>query len=682
MDFSYQGYKATDKYFAADKPDKAIAYIHMKAGSWFNNYMENNLIYKIKMSWEAYHGAYYLDGHKITYGGDQGELVNLPINHYRNIAQIMLNMVTANRPAFQARSTNLDAKSEVQTNLANGLLEYYMREKRLESTFKKAVEFAVVLGSAFIKLGWNATSGKIYDYIEPEEKINPTTGEENKPYPIYEGDATFDLLSPYDIIFDTSKAEWSKQQWVLIRTFQNKYDLAAKYPEYADKILKLKTKSDMDSKRFFLYPYDETTDVPVYEFMHKPSEALPEGRYLYYIDDEIILGDTVLPFKELPVYRITPSDFLGTPFGYTPMFDLLAPQSAINSLYSTILTNQNAFGVQNILNPRGNDVQVHQIGGGLNFIEYNAQFGKPEPLNLTYTPPEVFNFINMLEKAMETTSGMNSVVRGNPDAALKSGNALALVQSQALQFISGLQQSYIQLIEDVGTGLINILRDFAMVPRIAAIVGINNRSKMAEFTGDDLSTVNRVLIDVGNALSQTTAGRVQMAEQMLQMKIIDSPEKYIEVMNTGKLTALDGGQNNELLLIRSENEHLMSGDYLVQGIFSDKHSLHIREHRTVLADPKLRHEDPELIQRVSAHIQEHVSLLQNTDPNILAIFGENPLAPPGGTPAAPGTMAPEMPQMPAEMPGANPNAQLPQPAKPAVAPQGSTAFELPLTSGR
>ena len=53
---------------------------------------------------------------------------------------------------------------------------------------------------------------------------------------------------------------------------------------------------------------------------------------------------------------------------------------------------------------------------------------------------------------METLSGVNSVARGNPEASLQSGTALAMVQSQALQFMSGLQQSYIQLIEDVGTG--------------------------------------------------------------------------------------------------------------------------------------------------------------------------------------------------------------------------------------
>jgi hypothetical protein len=120
------------------------------------------------------------------------------------------------------------------------------------------------------------------------------------------------------------------------------------------------------------------------------------------------------------------------------------------------------------------------------------------------------------------------VARGNPDPKqnLRSGNALALVQAQALQYISGLQQSYIQLIEDVGTNLITLLQDFATVPRIAQIAGKSNATSMKEFSGGDLNSINRVVVDAGNALAQTTAGRVEMASQLIQMGMIKTPEEY------------------------------------------------------------------------------------------------------------------------------------------------------------
>ena len=106
------------------------------------------------------------------------------------------------------------------------------------------------------------------------------------------------------------------------------------------------------------------------------------------------------------------------------------------------------------------------------------------------------------------------------------------------------------------------------------------------------------------------------------------------VMNTGNLDYLTEGKMDEMMTIKGENEAMVRGEDVI-AIFSDNHSLHIKEHRDVLADYVLRR-DPELVQTVLDHMQEHINLLQTTDPNLLAIIGEQPLAPPGGTPAAPG----------------------------------------------
>lgn len=650
--------KSNDKYFAADDADVAVSHLMRKSREWFDCVVSYNHLDKIKKSWEAYHGYYFDKGHEITFGGEQGELVNLPVNHYRNIARHTLNIVTANRPAFQARATNTDYKSQEQVILANGLLEYYLREKRLERYLIKAVEYAIILGAGYIKMEWDANRGEIYDYVNPEEIFNEETGEygpaldnqgnPQKPFPIYDGDVTFRNLDPYNVVFDSTKESYDDNEWILVRTFKNKHDLAAKFPELHDEIVGLKSKSDYLKHNQSNKMLDETVDIPVYEFYHLKTESVPNGRYILYLSEDIVLMDSIMPYRNLPVYRIVPADILGTPYGYAESFDLLPLQDAINSLYSAVLTNQNAHAVQNVLVPRGTDIRVNQLSGGMNYIEYNAQAGTPSALNLTATPSEVFNFMNILEKAMETVSAVNSVTRGNPESSLKSGSALALVQSQSLQYASNLQRSYIQLIEDVGTGLVNLLKDFASTPRIAAIAGTNNRYKIQEFTGSDLVNINRVIVDAGNALSQSTAGRVQMAEQLLQMGVITTPEKYLEVMNTGRLDSMTANEVNEMSLIRSENESLSTGESEVVAVFTDRHSIHVREHRSVISDPKIRLADPELVGRVARHIQEHIDLLQNTDPNILALFGEQPLSPPGGTPNSPAGLAPDMPPANAE----------------------------------
>lgn len=663
-------------YFAADDSEELVNYLNKRSFSWFNTLSESNLLDKVERSWQAYHGQYYETGHAISRGGEQGELVNLAVNHYENIAQNILTMVTSTRPAFQARAVNTDYKSQAQTTLANGLLEYYMREKRLETYLKKAVEYAVVMGTGYIKMEWNSTTGKLYDYTDAQ--VDPITGEEIRAsYPIYEGDVEFNVMSPFDVVFDSTK-ETSKHDWQLCRTFKNKFDLAAKYPELEDEILAVRTKSEIQSRRIALSPYDETVDVPVYEFFHKPTEALPKGRYVLYLNNETILVDTVLPYRNLPIFRISARDILGTPYGYTVMWNLLPIQDAVNSLYSTIMTNQSTFGVQNIYAQRDANISMAELSSGLNLIEGDPGTNAPQALNLTQTPQEIFTFLQMLERAMETVSGINSVARGNPDPKqnLRSGNALALIQSQALQFISGLQNSYIHLIEDVGTNLVYLLQDFAAVPRIAEISGKASSSLMQEFTGDDLSDIHRVMVDVANALSQTTAGRLEIAESLLQMGLIKTAQDYLSVLNTGKLETMTEGPTKENMYIRSENEDLFSGATEVSALITDEHLLHIQEHKYVLSDAKLK-QDPALVERVLGHIQEHINIL--LDPSVAQILiglGQQPMQPmqPSIAPPQPGSPQGDPLQSDPEANSAELQTQmqgeLPSPAQPATASTG------------
>ena len=631
---------ARNIYFAADKPEVTVRYLDEKAKDWFSGVSDSSYLSKIERSWKAYYGEYYGgsgNSHGVSFGGESGELVNLAVNHYRNLARHIHVMVTGTRPAFQCRAINTDKKSLIQAKLGNGLLDYYMREMRLEEVLKQAVEYAIILGSGYIKLEWNSTKGKIYDYVEPEQSSitdededgNPLDEDGNilLPFPIYEGDVGFSLVSPYDVIFDSTKDYFDKNDWVVCRSKKLKYDLAAKYPEFADEITELDTvdKEQKGKGSSAFSKRNKTEDVFVKEFFHKRTESMPNGKYMLYVNEEIILEDTLLPYRSLPIYRITPSSIIGTPYGYTDMFDLLPLQEMLNSMYSTAATNINAFGVQSILSPRGAGIEAEQIGNGMQFIHYNDTAGKPSALQLTATSPEVYQMMALLEKTMETLSGVNSVARGNPEQSLRSGNALALVQSQALQFVSGLQQSYIRLLEDVGTGTINLLKDFASVPRIIAISGLNNTTEMKEFKSDDIKSINRVIVDAGNALMQSTAGRAQVAENLLQMGLIDNIDKYLMVLNTGNLDYLTEGKIDNLTLIKSENEALVRGE-VQQAIWSERHSMHIKEHMEVLNDTELK-KDPQLVQLVLDHVQEHANLLRTTDPALLSMIGEQPLAP-------------------------------------------------------
>ena len=623
------------KYFAAREAKKVADRLVDKSTVFYQRFNESGYYNLIRRAYLMYYNIdpdSYSDGHYINFTGEQGELVELKVNQYRNIAENMLNMITASRPLIEARAINTDSKSTIQTKLANGLLDYYMREKELEYYLRSACEHSIALGTGWIRMEWDGTAGEIIEY---DEELD---------VPIHEGDVTFEVLSVYDVSYDNTKDDPKKQDWYVVRTFKNKFDLAAKYPEFESDIVKLKTKNELQDNMYAFESFlgtDESDDVPVYEFFHKRTDSMPDGRYLMYLNSEIVLEDIPLPYDDIPIFRISPKNVLGTPFGYTPMFDLLPIQEAFNSLVSTIFTNQHTFGVQNILVPRGANIAIEALEGGLNIIEADVQNGmRPEALNLTQTPAEIFNFSNTLVQYMETISGMNSVVRGNPEASLRSGSALALIQGNAIQYMSGLAMEYNRLIENVGTALFKMLKRYANTKRVAAIVGEMNRSYLTEFSGEDLSNITRIVVSAGNPLSRTISGRLEMASELLQYQLLKDPRQYFQIIETGRLDHITDEFMKGRILLEGENEQLLAGQ-VPPVLLLDNHQEHINEHLKLLDDPKLR-ENPQAVEVVMAHIQEHMQLWQQAPNNLLQIRGIPPF--PMEQPPMPEGMPQQAPQ--------------------------------------
>lgn len=615
-----------DQYWASAPSNEIADRILDKVEDYYEYCSQSGRLDLWRRSWSYYYRA-RVNGGMLSPAGQQGELTTLAINDYRNLLLHLENMTTQQPAVFEPVAANSDVESQSQVILSAGLLDYYMREKRLNRNVKRAVKESLIFGEGFVQDDWDATLGKSYG-------MTPAGT------PAYEGDVKYSNYTPFDCIRDFTQlsAEGAKD-WQILRDFKNKFDLAAKFPDLKEQIVS--DSSDfLEMWRTTTLDYlwlEESDNIAVYKLLHKRTPALPQGRYALVLDNGTVLMDGPIPYKDgTHVHRISPDEEEGSIFGYTTGFDLLPVQEAKDILTSTAITNQATFGVQNVLVPKGHDLSTSQLSGGLNVMECDFAKGKPESLNLTQTPAELFNFMEYLDRKDETISGVNSVARGNPEASLKSGAALALVQSMAVQFSMGLQQSYAELIEDLGTSTIQLLQQFAAVPRIAEIAGKSNRPLMREFKGSDLSLINRVHVDMGNPLTKTTSGKVNLADTYLEHGMVENPDQYLQVVTTGRLEPLIEGKQADILLIKGENEQLSDGKPQ-RALITDNHAKHILEHKTVLANPEIRSNpnDP-IVQNALAHIQEHLMYAQSPGYQVIAaMLGHQVMTPmvqpqPGG----------------------------------------------------
>lgn len=68
-------------------------------------------------------------------------------------------MVGSQKPAWDAKAANSDSASIAAAQLANGVLDYVMTEKRCENNLLKAMETGLRLAEGWIVVDWDAQVG-------------------------------------------------------------------------------------------------------------------------------------------------------------------------------------------------------------------------------------------------------------------------------------------------------------------------------------------------------------------------------------------------------------------------------------------------------------------------------------------------------------------------------------------
>ena len=657
-----------DTYWAAE-PDllKAIGFFSQKVTD-FDKHID--MSGRWLTARDLYYNYYLVNETNFTYptyGADGFKRLN--INHFRHKLKALLSLVTAQRVVPEPIATNTDHKSQSQVNFCKNILKYLNVEKKLDAQFQRATESAIVLGAAYIAREWDAKLGDVY-----AEDLKTGLSK-------HKGDIVTGVYNWLDVIFDFANGSYEDCPWTILRKYVNRWDLVAKFPAHADTIRGMQISPETKRHRLGHIINEINEDlIPLYTFYHKKTAALPNGRTTLFLDSDTVLFDGDLPYKRVPVGRIASDEQIDSPFAYSISMDLLPIQKVYNALCSAVTTNQAAFGVQNILIPREASVAITQLTEGLNAIYYDpsaTQGAKPEALNLLMNKREVFEWIEYLEQKMAQISGVNETIQGQPEANLKSGTALAFVASQALVFISPLSRSYHALISDTWTGILDILKEYATTPRMILISGLANKGEAKNFTNKDIATIDRVIVEDGNPLTQTLAGRIQIAQDLVQAGLA-TKEEYLNVLTTGQLEPVYQAENAQVMRIKEENEQLQKGT-LVKVMSTDNHPLDIREHMILLNSPEVRN-DPNpnnpIKVAVTKHVLEHINQWSMMDPRLGVALGIPPAPPPpmmappsmpgaGGTPPGPpgvntgqenasGGKAPGLPGVAANVPPGSP----------------------------
>jgi hypothetical protein len=577
----------SDVYWAAETgTDEYVSNVKAKVQAYYNFYTNTGLFALDKTSYMATYGL-SPDGEAIsfrpTFSGRNGQLTKIAANHYVNIRNHISSLITSRKPVLDAKASNGDADSSDDAKLDNAALEHFIRQLGMEAASRELVKSSLDTREGWMWLRWDGKGGDVYAADESGQ-------------PIRTGTPAISTHMGQDVIRDVASLGNKEPSWLILRDFANRFDLVAEFPEFEDEIKAEASYSRSEWFRIELQPYSVASDlVPVYRVFHKPTPALPNGRWSTICGDALLLDGKASYGGRMPLLELSPDCIRGTPFGHTPMYDLLGLQTILNALISGAITNEIAFAVKRLLIPRNQPITAKQLSEDLGVIQYDNGLRPPEELKITLNTGERLEAIQFITQLFETLSAVNSVIRGNTEGVkTDAASGLALLQTQALQYFTDLAFQYADFWRRWGELLLAILRERADMPLMIAVAGKSKKSTLARLTKHELADEYHVQVDLGDPTMRTPAQRTAQAQfmatnGMLGASPAEIASNYMSVQATGSMDEILDEFTAEKDNISRENEAMMRGE--IPGVSEfDTPALHAKLHAVVSQSAEARTE--------------------------------------------------------------------------------------------
>jgi hypothetical protein len=649
---------------------------------------------RVRVNWNLYYardGGFALWEENLRADGEEGESVRVTVNITRNLVRHILSMICSVRAVVDPKAKNTDHASIDAVQIVKALADEYLHGQKHVQFVDRATEGALVLDTHYIHRYWDEFAGGVADTSQmagiPEGHV-PVMGELDGTsvlLGVHRGDIRHENVTKLDVFFDQTATCWEEVDDVVVRTYRNRYDLMALHPENADRIKSSPGRSAELPDEYLPSPSlsqqaagkspSQDTKIEVWYYYHRKTPSVPKGRQMLLLPDGTWLSDGPLEWDDIPLFHFQPEHVLGSVHGYCPVTSLGGMQESLDTGISAIITSIFAFGRTTLLYDKNQeDLEPSEFTGGMKFIGVTFdEHGQPpvKALEIPLMRPEMVEALKLLQGWMEQDAGVNAIVRGDPKG-VTAGIAINLFSAMALQFASPTEAVRAKAIEWMVMGIVEAHRRHPNVPRDLAIVGKSKQTQLKTFYGSQFEGIDRVDVDMGNPMSRTVAGRLQMLQAIRQDGAPIPPQMAMQILQTGNLDAVIEPETDEMNLILAENEQLAQGQ-VVPARPGDDHLLHLQRHRQVGANPELRFK-PGALNALDEHEQMHVQFWLDGDVVLKIAKGGLPMGPmqPMGPAGALPAMANGQPSTPGK--GAAPP---PAPKGPVPQKKGPPLGELP-----
>ena len=641
-------------YWAASPPAELVQALADRERRYFDFAQRRGYMGMWRVALEEFYGSSSMslgfDAQSVGFEGQEGELTRFRVAELRSHIRQVVAMNTKNRPAFKATPTNMDYDTRAEIDSAETGIEYVYRSAHGERKEREACELSEVLASFYTWIQWDPNGGQ--ELLVPTKLQTPEGAEVQGPMQqAMSGTIVCKGMMPWEQFCDPLQRDQTLINWRTIRERANKWESAAKYPQYAA-FLKSQTFEDQTLFQMGFTWQDRLNvgdDILLKHFYHARTPALPEGRYVVYCGTTVIYDSsdagtpeepkkTGLPYAKVPVVPLVASSLVGSCLGYSDSWDLVVLQQMLTQSTSDMATTINTYGHPAMVLTKGTDIDENALVNGTFMLTKPVGADSPEYIQPPTIPAGQFDWLKWLLQFFREISGLNAVMRGDTSSEIKSGQHAALYHAIAQEFQTERLAALAFYREEVGNMMLDILKRFAEQPFFAEIAGIDERNHIKAFTREKFMGIRRVTLE--SVKPSSMAQNMEVATFLQQMQAFETPDQAIEFIHTGKLKPWMRSAHSRMMRVQWENDEIAQGKVSVQQILepnalgipepqqvtpeipvfaTDNPFIHVPEVLSLLDSPEAVN-NAAIRDAVFAHVRWHLRVYAEMTPDMCAIL--------------------------------------------------------------
>lgn len=553
----------------------------------------------------------------------------------------LLAKLTKTKPVVYATPTSGSESDLKAAQLSDKLLEHWWVDLNLDDKLAEALMWAIITGQGYWKITWDEHAGKSMRFLVDPESGQPIVDdaledlfraeltqmgmdESQVETTIYLGDLKVESISPFDVFLDDSAKVFDECKYAICVHYMT--------PEEIKERWKITVQADATSGTpeapgvsGGLKSTEPTVkEVKIGYFV--PHASLPKGRYVIWIDQEIVEDQPwPYPFNELPLIKFPGMRVPGTIYDRGDVEDAIPMQKDLNKTLSQIIEYKNLTLKPRVWAPTGSLSGVRLTSEPGVVYEYNPIGDRiPETEKLPTLPPYVFEHLNTLRQSIREAFGIVDVTEGVPPPNVEAGIAIDLLQEMATDRLAPRITLLERALARAGDQMLKYAQKYYIEPRILKIGGSGSASSTKRFKQADLQGHVNVAVEAGSALPRTRAGRQARILEYVDRGVISPTQayKYLDIADLEGLGAKfksdeDHAHREHDKLLEGQPINPMAAQAAVQAVQSgqalDDQGQPIQDMQQAQAYVQSESLRPFPFENYQAHVEVHASFMKSPE---------------------------------------------------------------------